>query len=284
MPKVSLNRGVIAGSSTFANMPGAAGYANRQWRVTDVGKNGAVFTSDGSAWYPPAGPITLLSGGIPLGLPPSGNVGSNFAITLNTALQKTYSVANTGGIYLYFAQNAINGNNSAGYYYCIMSSTTTGTVYNNVYMGNIPAAPPTTINFTGTPSGAFSLTTNTLYTAHTTIIPGNFLGITGVLRSDHYSSLNNNSNSKYCGVLFGGTVFLYSANSNVLSDWWQYQIRLQTAKSQIGAATTGPTGSTSSFVTATIDTTVNQTWSIVLKLNSSANDYNIIEAINLEFM
>lgn len=118
----------------------------------------------------------LIQEGLPIGIPSSGTIGNNGALSGLTAFTTTYS----GGIFLYFPANAIFAGSLAGPYYCVMSGTTAGTIYNNTYTSGIPEIPASPTPFVTTGPGAYTQAVTEITTlSFPNIIPANFLGING---------------------------------------------------------------------------------------------------------
>lgn len=147
-------------------------------------------------------PRILAQSAIPFILPSSGTfTGGTGALSALTALPVTYS----GGCFMYFPAGAALPQ-GAGWYWTIMSSTTAGTVYNNVYSSGDPklASPGDAVAGTAISSGATSYTQTTaavLYGPSFTL-PGGSLGPNGKLSIDHGWQVPNNANAKlgYCDV------------------------------------------------------------------------------------
>lgn len=142
---------------------------------------------------------------IPVFLQSSGSIGNNGALTAITALPVTYP-----SIYLYFPVNAIAAGVAAGLYYCVMSSTTAGTIYNNVYdpsLGVLPTIPSSPTAFSTTGPGAYTQTTAADITLVGVTIPGGSMGASGVLDIiSSWESATNNANAKTTKVKIGATL------------------------------------------------------------------------------
>lgn len=145
-------------------------------------------------------PTILSGGGLPVGIPSSGSIGNNGALTLTTALALVYST----GIYLYFPTGAIFSGSTAGLYFCIMSSTTVGTVYNNTYTTGQVIAPLSPTAFVTTGPGAYSQVL-TAVTCKTTVLPAGTMGISGGLHSTFRFQFSNSATSKTMSLLLGAT-------------------------------------------------------------------------------
>lgn len=161
----------------------------------------------------------LAQSAIPFVLPSSGTfTGGTGALSAITALPATYS----GGCFMYFPAGA-GLPQGAGWYWTIMSSTTAGTVYNNVYSSGDPkvASPGSGVAGTAITSGAasYTQTTSTVYgPSHT--LPGGALGKNGMLYLDHSWQTVNNANAKlgYCevGAISSSTSLASVASRSVL--------------------------------------------------------------------
>ena len=148
-------------------------------------------------------PRVLKQWAVPVGIAPSGSVGSNGALTLGTALPVTYD----SGIWLYFPAGAIAVGSAAGLYWCRMGSTTAGTVYNTVLNGSqeVPYIPPTDVPFVTTGPGAYTGVTSTV-TVATAIVPGGAIGPNGTLLvQDVKAATNSAAGNKVVGVSLGGS-------------------------------------------------------------------------------
>lgn len=141
---------------------------------------------------------------IPFVIAPTGTMANNGAITLGTALPATYA-----SCYLNLPANAIQAGSSAGWYFCQMSSTTAGTVFNNTYSSGTPSIPSSPTAFVSTGPGAYTGVT-TAQTGPQITIPAGSMGQNGVLRATHFWSTPNNANNKTLNLTVGGTSF-YSA-------------------------------------------------------------------------
>src|ERR1019366_6388629 len=227
--------------------------------------------------------ITLLSG---------PDIGKRFTITANTSTtQCTGTLESTltnltavvswslaypfGGAdpncFLYFpagkvyAAGGVNGGglaSIAGSYYCQMSTTTQGVVFDNVYdttVGGLPKIPVSPVAVVDTGPGAFTQTVGLiLLIKH--IIKGNSMGITGMLRINPEWIVTNNANAKAGKTQFGAS----TVNSDSLASTNQtssfFSIRNEGVKTRqiahqnnrnIGSAGNG--GSSSLTVDTSVD-------------------------------
>lgn len=149
--------------------------------------------------------------GVPVGIAPTGTMANNGAVTLGTALPLTY----TNGIWLYFPSGAIEAGSAAGIYWCKMSSTTLGTVYNTTLSGREPYIPASDVAFATTGPGAYTGSTSEI-TLATVPIKGGAMGRSGQVVTEanfwNYSSANNKTSK----IKFGGnSIFSLNHTTNV---------------------------------------------------------------------
>ena len=182
------------GRRPLGSLGGVAEYAtDAAGNVTGlVGPDGTVY---GQA-------LTIYQFGVPLIMAPSGSMGNNGAITLGTALDRTYE-----NCYLWLPANAIYAGSAAGLWYAVMSSTTVGTVYNNAYATGQPAIPTTPTAFSTTGPGAYTQVTSA-QTLFSCTIPGGSMGINGDIEIEHFWKCNNDASTKDILIQYGGSSFL----------------------------------------------------------------------------
>ena len=275
--------GLVAGASTWANIPAATAYpAGTQWRVTDIGSAGSIWVTDATRWYPLNGSVTLLATAIPMILPSSGTIGNNGALSGLTAFPGTYV-----SCYMYFPANAIAAGVAAGLYYCVMSSTTAGTIYNNTYTSGQPTIPASPTAFSTTGPGAYTQTTASDVTVLSGTVPANTLGINGELRSTFLSEMVSGASYKVIGHKLGGTSYyeFYAATNSGWGGFVGLTNRGETGK-QAGPAAWYPGTSNGGFSPAdySIDTTTDKTWVATLRLHTVATDWVILRRVTLEIV
>lgn len=154
------------------------------------------------AGAPVKSPIIVSQSAIPVGIPSSGSIGNNGALTVTTAFPVTYT-----GIYLYFPANAISSGSAAGLYWTVMSSTTAGTIYNNTYTSGDPTAPLTLTSFVTTGPGAYTQTTAEV-TLRSNMGVTTLMGPTGRFMLLELFSIPTNANTKTLKNKYGSTTFL----------------------------------------------------------------------------
>lgn len=147
---------------------------------------------------------TISNSAVPSGVPSSGSVAANGALTLGTALPTAF----IAGIWLYFPSGAVYAGSAAGLYWVVMSSTTVGTVFDNVYTvgPRTPPSSPTPIVAAG--PGAYVQTTGLTVSLSTITLPGGALGSKGKLTGEILWGCSNSAGSKIAKSRYGGADIL----------------------------------------------------------------------------
>jgi hypothetical protein len=183
-------------SATFATLPSASTVSNQIYNVTDVGMNGSNWQSNGTTWLPVNGSSVLLKTNIPFYIAPTGTITvTTGVLTLGTALIG-YQFATQ--MYMYFPAGAWTGS-TAGWYYVVMSSTTSGLVYSDTYTTGTPVIPasPTLVT---TGAGAYVGVSGTAVMGPNIVIPGNVLLNSSGLRMNLATGNNNSATQKNVGL------------------------------------------------------------------------------------
>ncbi|MBT9145426.1 MAG: hypothetical protein DDT42_01297 [candidate division WS2 bacterium] len=269
---------------TWASRPAAsAENAGTIIRVTDVGPGGvgALFISDATVWRPVNGQASLARWSVPVGVPSSGSIANNGALTLTTALDRVYS----DGIYLRFPANAIAAGVPAGLYYCVMSSTTVGTIFNNSSLG-IPSIPASPVPFSTTGPGAYVQTTGTDIILITLPIPGGLLGSNGSLANTHTLVLNATSNSivyrqRYAN--YGFAEFYPNLMSLIVgtTEFVNTSTTAQKSMSTVFTGIGGSSGTVQSQNLGAVNSSINQDYTQLVTL-TLATDWLIIQSGNIK--
>lgn len=241
-------------SSAFA---GAMFYAN------DVGTNGSLWTNSGGVLVP-VGPITLYTSTDSYSRAPTGtiNTGSSGNITFGTAANRTY----TEGLYVYLPSIATTPAITAGFYWCVMSSTTVGTLY--------ASKGGAAINFT-VGAGYTGVTSSVDLPAQT--LKGGVMGSYRRLSISGILSVTNNANAKTTSIRFGGSTAGAASFQSAASWPFSANIQNKTASLQHLQPATSGTGAGSTSVT-TINTASDQTYNPYLSGGgSTATDWWIVD-------
>jgi hypothetical protein len=239
------------------------------------------YTSNGVSLFGIGYGVTPYQSGIPMMLPGSGSIANNGALTLTTAL----NAAKKG--YFYFPANAIVAGSAAGLYWTEMSTTTLGTIYNNVYVTGIPTYQSAPTAFSTTGPGAYAQTTGTAITLLNVVVPGNTMGANGRIRTWWLHSAANTAGGKTPRLLYGGTSYWNAGLSSYAStelciDIWNRgvtnsQVGTQLNVAQVFAAQGQP------FATGAVNSTVDQI--LLLDLNIAvATDWACFEAGMVEVL
>lgn len=235
---------------------------------------------------PPSSPLVIARSAIPFFIAPTGTMANNGAITLGTALPTTYANA-----YIFLPAGAIAAGVPAAstWYFCQMSSTTVGAVFNNIYVSGLPTVPASPTAFATTGPGAY-----TGITAATTgpqiTIPAGALGPNGVLRTSFLNSVAATINAKTITYTVGGQTLIATA-LNTASQFGTSQVcttynrGVQNSNATTNSSTTGGTGVQPSAGThyTSIDFSQAQSLSVGGTL-AVATDFIVMEAFAVEVM
>ena len=222
---------------------------------------------------------TLHQGGIPLILQSSGTMGNNGALSAITSQQIQYT-----SCYMYFPVNTIAAGVAAGWYYAVMSSTTTATIYNNTYTSGTPTIPTSPTAFATTGPGAYTQTTAEITALSIPVVAGS-MGINGRIKAWLLELTNNNANNKTFKTKFGSTTFTnWSAVStlevhNIPSIQNAGATNTQLFIGSTSAATGIPSNTTGVAVaTAAEDTTTTLNLTITMQLATATDTMGIASA------
>ena len=171
-------------------------------------------------------PRTTFQTAVPFVLPPGdgGTNGLTFtgggggAFTLSAApMAGLFSGLSGSGSYVYLPANAGGSGNAAGWYYCVFSSDTAGTIYGDKYTGGQPQIVGSPGAFGGAPSGRITTPTSEI-----TAISGINLtpiGINGEVEWKNKTAGDTASGNKFFRLKFGGTTGLAeTASTNPILD------------------------------------------------------------------
>lgn len=266
-----------AGAVDFPPSDIALASANGWVQSPIPGWPGNADVPQGSAFNPsnPVANLKVFQTGCPMVLAPTGSMANNGAITLGTALPAGFM---GGSIYLYLPANAIVAGSAAGWYFTVMTSTTVGTVYNQVYTTGTPFVPTSPIPFVTTGPGAYTGATSA-QTALSFVLPGGMMGYSG--NADIYLLIgfHGSTNNKTVDITAGGTnIFaLVEATAATLA----YQAFVQwnnLGQANVQAAQVG--GNTGALTTAQTYTAINTANAVTLTVtvqNATATDWISID-------
>lgn len=233
-----------------------------------------------TAYVMGASPRVIFQSGLSIGIPSSGTMGANGAVTLTTAMSVIYA-----RIFLYFPAGKVASGSAAGFYPTVMSSTTVGQVYNvaSPLAGGALAWPGVLTAVSDAGPGAYTQDTS-IQTAFTVTIPANVIGANGSLTFEYLGSHNNTAGIKTPTVLWGASTVLSGALSTTLGVNME---RVFYNRSVTNAQVSETSGTGNSFGTLSvanaqyaIDTTTSTTFTFKLTL-AVATDQIICEAVRL---
>jgi len=127
------------------------------------------------------------------------------ALTLATAIPNTLSQ----GFYNYSPASAVNATQTAGWYWCVGSSTTLAQCYNNQYypasaVAAVIPASNTPFSTANTPGTSYANTLSAYLPFASVNVPANVLGVRGSISTLLAFNNNNSSQAKTCGLTYGG--------------------------------------------------------------------------------
>jgi hypothetical protein len=210
-------------------------------------------------------PYVLAQSAVPYGIANSGTVATNGTYTAGTAYNTTYS----GGIWLYFPATAF-ATASAGFYWCVASSTTAFQVYTDATAATL---------ITGSNSGFTGSTSQ--QTAVSVTLPGGVVGANGKVRIAASSSCNATAGQKSMQFALGATNLTIVNSASVLAINSVQTIANRNSLSR--QRLSNFSSATGSGGYATIDTSADQTISIKLTL-AVATDVVVLEDYTIEVM
>jgi hypothetical protein len=228
-------------------------------------------------------PYILHQSGIPTGIPSSGTMGANGALSGLTAFPATYS----GGIWLYFPAGAVYAGSLAGSYWTVMSSSSAGTVYNNLLTipGPLtPPASPTPIVAAG--PGAYTQTTASNISVFGVKVTGGSIGENGQIFARFQSAVNNNANTKTAAFTLGGTTIGITTQPSGAT-FPLTVIFINRGSQSVNAYTsniTAPfTQSNAATIQTAINTSIDATFAVTLNL-AVASDYSVFEFESIQIL
>jgi hypothetical protein len=220
-------------------------------------------------------PRSLFRCAVPFIMPTSGSMGNNGALTLSVALP----VAVVNG-YIYLPLNAIVAGSAAGWYYATFSSTTVGTVFNNVYTpatDGLPVVPSSPTAFVTTGPGAFTAVV-TSQDGPTFTLPAGTMGPNGTLAFQSVIRTTTDATNKTSIFRFGSTTIAASVAYNaVLGGMATVRLFGAGATNRQTVGSIAPTAAVSSFATVrTFDMATALVVNINLTNDAAATDHQVL--------
>lgn len=183
-------------------------------------------------------PTKLAQWGTPVFIAPTGTMGNNGAITLGTAMDRTYSE----GMWLYLPAGAVAAGvpAAAAFRWTVCSTTTACTVYNDgTYDGSGIPSDGTATPYVTTGPGAYAGVTAATVSL-TVTVPANTLGATGAMFADWGVNHNGAAGNKTYEVLYsttGGTNYGWVGSTQGNGTVARTVIRNKTTGTQSGGTT-----------------------------------------------
>lgn len=257
----------IVARDTWTNLNtnyASSAFAGAMFYATDVGTNGSLWTNSGGALLP-VGPITLYTSTDSYARAPSGTIstGSSGNITFGTAANRAY----TEGLYVYLPSIATTPAITAGWYWCVMSSTTVGTLY--------ASKGGAAINFT-VGAGYAGVTAAIDFPQQT--LKGGVMGNYRRLNISGVADVTNNANAKTTGIKFGSTIYGGTGFTNAQSYPFVMDIRNKGSSIQHITPSFANGGAGSNLAAATVNTASDTTFGPAMSTGTTATDWLIIDS------
>jgi len=179
----------------YHNLP-IVTFSNTTVATVNVSNNNGVLLN--------TGPFATANIWLTAGL--SGNITTGYSFQLPIAMSLAGVVINPYAGYSYFLANTISSNNTAGWYWSVWTSNTTGIVYNNSYSNANPTYISSPTAFNTTTANAYSGPLNLTITGPASGLSGNTLGNNGRIENQLLCTSTGVTN-KTVRPSFGGTVY-----------------------------------------------------------------------------
>lgn len=250
-------------------------------------------------------PSLLMQRGVPCVYLPSGTMAANGAFTTPTSVATNNGVGYfNDGVWGYCPAGAIDGANVAGWYWCVFSSTTACTIYQNRYIpgnnlvtdANSWHIPTSLTPFANAYTGTFTATGATVLTDAVTI-PPNRMGRNGEIRVRAHFRETQSANAKLyqtklgitntAGVGTGGTAI--GINLVPISNGEKYSSQLCTIVNcdrtdrQSGISSDVWASATTGGASASLDTTVAQIIGLFMTCTTADFATSVSAAYRVEY-
>ena len=200
-----------------------------------------------------SGTQILLKSTIPYMVASSCTIGSNGAVTGLQGNTLTYPT----GCWMYFGANAIGAGVAAGFYWFTFSSTSAGTVFNNLAPSTLTtggnAGPGTPTAFSGTTGGAYTAVTGTNFIFGSITIPAGTMQINSILDLEFEGYQTAGTPNGYAMLLSGATQVAFTQISSAAFIKFRAQ-NLGTLTNQIFNSFGGAIGNQNNPILTTINT------------------------------
>lgn len=233
------------------------------------------------------GTAPSLQWGRSFGNAPTGVVATNGALTVGTALPRAY----TRGVWLFFPAGAVLSGSPAGFYWCVMTTTLLGQIFNGTgyiaastaglgSVGNMkaPVAPTSVV---GAGPGAYVGVTVAIFTPGARI-SASTIGANGNIATKLVTRGNNSAGAKTVQILLGNTTIFTAVNSIVANTATQSaQVATLQCQDDLHAQIVPSAQDSSVFgvTESTIDMTADQYLQVRLQI-SVATDVQIVEVVD----
>lgn len=266
--RTGANSGSYAMTDTWANLLAAHAATPFAYgallKCSNVGVNGSIWSINASSALYPVSPVSYFSDVVARARAPSGTIstGSSGNITFGTAAPRAY----TEGLWVYLPTIATTPAITAGWYWCVMSTTTLGTL--SLTQGGAA------INFTVGASYT-GVTTQVNHPGFTAL--GAVLGAKRRLAISGIVTATANANTKTTYLYFGGQIA--SAN-NLSQSYTPYSITIANKNlAALQVVTTGLFSSGTAPTYLTVDTASDVAIYPYLVTGSTATDWWVVETL-----
>jgi hypothetical protein len=226
-------------------------------------------------------PAVLQQSAIASGIAPTGTVAANGAFTSGTAFAVTYSA----GLWLFFPAGAVFSGSAAGSYWTVMSSTTVGTIFNNLKQAQ-NQLPGVLVPVVDAGPGAFTGAGTVNKTLMSFNLLGGKLGAHGQLRINTEYTYNTTAGNKAFILTLGATT-LSNVGRTSAGGRDSITSRLRARGSQslnhwyFASEGTGAVGASQLYTN--LDLSVDQTFAFTCTL-AAATDIAILDSYSIEFL
>lgn len=227
----------------------------------------------------------LSQSSIPVGIAPTGSVDANGALTAGTALPATYS----SGIWLYLPAAAAFTLSPAGIYYCVMSSTTLGTIYNITLAAGTTPYKPSAAALTAAAivdaRGATAYTGATTAVALVTFpVAGGMIGANGSLEVSFEGSHPTGAGTKIYAIKGDTATWLTTTATTTTGALWSFTVRNEGSQAvNVSTAATAQGNGTRGLLLTAVDTSADFNMTLNGTLNT-ATDYMIYEGYTVKVL